>query len=413
MRVHQDSVFLPWEREQQKLTDLDITDEYFQNKYGCIRWKYIRGAYNNGFIDKERVVDLCRKWRDTRENLWLDGFDIEGKRIISCFVKSCKRGNDVYKSRLKQKFSFLEKLDPIYFFGEWGVKSTPMLFVTCTVDPKKYTLDEAWKLISVELHLFEAKLYQEYGSFVKFRVWEAHESGYPHYHACYYFHDTWFHVFEHKEKYRIANKHREKISGFWSMGNVDIQGIQDTHGAFSEVKKYITKSIWNEKGDLTNAMICLHRKRMYSISLCDPFDQELMNDVYNRDLIQQGVVFYKRDSKGLEVPVEESIKHDIVGSIWGMDMYLSFYRNSIDLAEPNNTDLVRDVVHNCNKEYPDVVVWRFVGIVLHDDLRLFMPDLSDSWVLFGDPPPELEGYLGLLCRLDSLELDDEEGFNGW
>jgi len=390
---------LPWQRSQQHLDELTITDEFFKNDYHCYRWNRIRGAYFNNFIDLDRVVDLSLKWRDQKEYLWLDGFSAKNKYVTSCFVKAAKRGNDVYKSRLKKQFSWLEELDPIYFFGDWGVKSTPMLFITLTVDSKKYTLDEAWHNIADELHNFETKLRQKYGTFVKFRVWEAHESGYPHCHVVYYFHNKWFHVFKHKNQYRIATKHKDAIKKMWRMGffGVDIQGVQDTHGAFSEVKKYITKSIWTKKGDLTNAMICLHNKQMYWMSKCDFKKKEIK-------LFREGKTV-DEVSKVLSKELLKWCKKDFIGSIWGEQVYFWFYSERGEVAEPQTTALVRECLHNCNIEMPEIVKWKFVGCVLYDDLYKFMPEINDDWRIIADPPPDLEGYLGIIHRDLNLNLE--------
>ena len=227
------------------------------------------------------VVDIYREWRDASEFFMLDGYDLDEKHVMSVFVKASKRGNSIYKQRIKQKFSFLDGLPPIHFFCEdWGVKRSPMLFVTLTVDPKRCDIDTAYEDIAVQLNRFETLLRQKYGTFVKFRVWEVHENGYPHSHTVYYFHNTTFDVFEHfnkkkegqtrqKRTFRIINKHRDAIANMWKMGHIDIQAVSDTLGAFSEVKKYITKNIWGKKADLTNAMLTLYRKQAYSISSCN------------------------------------------------------------------------------------------------------------------------------------------------
>ncbi len=428
----------PWERDQQKLTDLELTDQFFKNVHGCYRWQFIRSAYFNDFIDIDRVVDLSKKWRDQNEYLWLEAIDTtipdnENNVVGNLFFKCAKRGNDVYKNRLKERFSFLDSLEPIYYFLDTDPKKyTPMVFLTFTVDPKKYTKDQAWDKISEELHLFESKLRQAYsgfkcskcgntwigkkkcprcvknfgskkvalkdnirtGSFVKFRVWESHESGYPHCHVVYYFHDKWFKSFKHKDKYRIVTKHKNKISKFWRMGNVDIQAVQDTHGAFKEVKKYITKNIWNKKGDLTNALICLYRKQMYSLSKCDPFKKRFQywekNNITNwRD--QERTFMSKLDTWS---------KKDFIGSVWGTQVYFQFYNESGNLAEPGAATLVREFVHNCNI---DNIEFRFVGCVAAHDIKDFKPDLQNEWVLCADPPPEFKYIVGFDSELYSFE----------
>lgn len=393
----------PWNRSQQQLDFFELTDEFFENNQGCIRWDNIRTAYFNGFIDIDRVVDLSLKWRDQTEYLWLDGFDSGNMYVRSCFVKAAKRGNDVYKHRLNKKFSFLDKLDPIYFFGDWDSKKyTPMLFITLTIDPKRFPIDIAWKSISKHLHCFETKLRQKYGKNVKFRVFESHKSGFPHCHVVYYFSDAWFSVFKYKDKYRIINKHKKAITKMWDMGNVDIQAVQDTHGAFNEVKKYITKTIFSDKGNLTNAMMCLHQKQMYCLSKCDPLKKQRL---YCK---QHNITEWREQEKILHLKLKEWSKHDFIGAIWGSQIYFEFYMRCGGLAEPRATALVNGTLHNCNILFPQIVKWRFVGCVLWSDLYQFMPEINDDWVIIADPPPELEAYLGFLHRdisLDEVELN--------
>ena len=391
----------PWQRDQQKLNEIELTDDFFKNDNGCYRWQNIRLAYFNNFIDMSRVVNLYNKWRDQKEYLWLEIVNTKTEEVMGdLFFKCAKRGNDVYKNRLKHKFSFLDSLNPIYFFlGDSKVKYTPMLFVSLTVDPKLYpNIDLAWLDISQNLHVFETKLRQKYGSFVKFRVWDAHESGYPHCHIVYYFHDKWFKAISHRRKkdnkliYIIPTVHKNSIAKMWGMGNVDVQAVQDTHGAFNEVKKYITKNIWSDKGHLTNAMICLHRKQMYSLSLCDPYKQQIKYMRLNNHKISVNDL-----SRYTMLNLPKWAKKDFIGSIWGTQLYYQFYKERGDLAEPNTTALVREFVHNCNI---DDVKFRYVGCVSYADMQNYMPNLNDDWIICSDPPPEFK----LLMNLGRDEL---------
>lgn len=386
----------PWNKTQLSLDEIELTDDFFKNIQGCFRWNKIRSAYFNDFINIERVKDLFIKWREQNEYLWLEAVDTNTNEVVTNFFCKCsKRGNDVYKHRMKEKFSFLENLDPIYFFLDTDKeKYSPMIFISPTIDPKKYTLNQAWEIISKELHIFETKLRQTYGTFVKFRVWESHESGYPHCHIVYYFHKKYFKVFNHKDKYRIVTKHKNKITKYWKMGNIDIQAVQDTHGAFKEVKKYITKTIWNKKGDLTNALICLFNKQMYHISLCDPFKKRLQ--YYKKHNITE----WREQERILMAKLDKWGKKDFIGSIWGTQTYFQFYLKRGNLAEPSATTLVKELMHNCNIEN---VKFRFVGCISATDLKEFMPKMDNEWVLIGDPPPEFKYLIGF--DTDLLELD--------
>jgi hypothetical protein len=341
-----------------------------------------------------------REWRDTREDLWLDAVNNQGDVIGSAFVVASKRGNEWYKERLNRKFSFFEDLPPIHFFCEdWGHKTTPMLFITPTVDPElvNYDLDQAWDQISLELHLFETKLRQEYGRFVKLRVWESHVSGFPHAHIVYYFVDRQFEVWEHFDKkkgkltgnrsFRVSNAVRDKIKSFWNLGNIDIQGVSDTLGALSEVKKYVTKSIWGKKGDLTNTLCSLHNKQAYWISQRDPFS--LIKEL--EGCSEEYIV----DRLG------EMASYDFIGAIWGSTAYMTFYKklhkNGIDegMAEPCMSALVNRALHNCNKELPDFDHFEFKGCFRHDDLALLLPLSADDVSILDRPPDDVRMFFGV------------------
>jgi len=400
----------PWQGAQRALNDpwpFEPCDEWFMNGYGMYRWHLIRTAYHEGIIDEEFVTKLSVKWRDLTEFMMIDGFTAEDEYSgYSAFVKCSKRGNDVYKKRVRDKFKFFDQLPNVVFFNEeWGRKTSPMLFVTLTVDPSRYTLKEAWESISQEFNRFETLLKQKYGHFVKFRVWESHKNGYPHIHVCYYFLNHWFMLFEHwseadsasepKRTWRCSNKVRESIKKMWSMGwNVDIQGVQDTLKAMSEVQKYVTKSIWSEKADKTNAMLTLFRKQSYHISLCDPYNQPLPPEIAAKGFMERDEAV--REYLGAMANVWAS--KDFIGAVWGVDWYLQFYYDLMlkheTLAEPGLSALVNETLHNYNNEVPEITSWRFRGIALGVDLERFYPQIRDEWTfLVKDPPPDVSAVV--------------------
>lgn len=395
----------PWERPDANQllncsagpADMDL----LKNQRGCIRWRYIRGAYFSKFIGLDTVVSAMKEWRDTPEYLWLDALDSSDKVLGSVFVRAAKRGNDVYKNRLSNKFGFFEYLPPIHFFcEEWGHKTTPMLFLTLTIDPSQVNndIDEAWRTISWELHSFETKLRQAYGSFVHLRVWEAHASGYPHCHVVVYFPHRTFEVWEHltspdppdepKRTWRVSNASRDKIESFWTLGHVDIQGVADTHGALSEVRKYITKSIWTEKGDLTLACCSLFNKQSYSLSQC--------NYAKKRAAALKRFVTVEATAQYLADNVGRWASKDFIGAIWGVDAYIELYRRWDEgLAEPGLSHLVKQAMQDCNNALPAVDHFAFRGSFLASDLRVMMPDFGDGYRVVTVPPPEARLFFGV------------------
>lgn len=419
----------PWEAsttrfvvDPQRRIDWVPSIEDVQNSYGCIRWFKIRELYFNQLVDLDFCVEAFQTWRDTREDLWLDAVGTNGDIIGSAFVVAAKRGNKWYKERINFKFSFFEKLPPITFFGDdWGLKSTPMLFVTLTVDPDLCgnDLNQAWDGIADELHLFETKLRQKYGRFVKLRVWESHLSGYPHAHIVYYFLNHEFEVWENividedgsiKQTWRVSDADRDIIQSFWGMAHpikvidgiskrvpsVDIQGVQDTLGALSEVRKYVTKTIWSDKGDLTNTLCCLFNKQVYWLSQCDYMQKKMPDEIA---AIRSNNPF--RDAAEREAATQKYVddnisawaKKDFIGAVWGVDAYRWFYeelhKHGFDegMSEPDACALVSQTLHNCNKELPDFDHFEFKGAFLHSDLKVLLA-LSDDPTAVVDPPPD-------------------------
>ena len=79
-----------------------------------------------------------------------------------------------------------------------------------------------------------------------------------------------------------------------------------------------------------------------------------------------------------------------IGSIWGPTAYIELYRGNEDLQEPSGSDSVNETLQNYNNEYPEIVRWEFVGFVLGDDLRQFLPKFDDDDVYHVvGPPPDL------------------------
>jgi hypothetical protein len=384
-----------------------------KNSYGCIRWYLIRNLYFGGLVDLDFCIDANLEWRNAREDLWLDAINTRGEVIGAVFVVASKRGNEWYKKRVKRKFSFYETLPPVHFFcEEWGHKKTPMLFVTPSVDPElvNYDLNQAWDQISMELHVFETKLRQKYGRFTKIRTWEAHASGFPHPHLVYYFLDHEFEVWEDLhiredgsviQRWRVSDSDRDTIQSFWGLSkpwkeidgvlkripSVDIQGVSDTIGALSEVCKYVTKTIWNDKGDLTTTLCSLHNKQAYWISQNNPIplirELEGCSPEYILDRLK------------------DLAPYDFVGSIWGVQAYYDFYKSlmkhGIDegMVEPSECALVNRALHNCNKELPDFDHFEFKGCFLHSDLALMLPLGDDEISILDHPPDDVRAFFGV------------------
>ena len=323
------------------------------NEYGAIRRQPVYNKYLDGEISENDVMDIYCAWRDDPEYFILRGIEeqiqtslfgsdrITYSNYIYKFVKASKRGNDVYRYLVSKKLKTLGDLPGITFFQDNGrSKNTRLLFVTLTYNTNRCNVRSAWENIGKDLHLLESNLRKKYGDIKIFRTWESTGNFYPHVHLLIYFIDKSFPVFIHtgkdgKRSFRISKKNKDWISSFWH-SNVDIQAVGSTNGAVKELTKYITKDLCSNKGNKTNAMIWLFRKQSYAIS------------------------------KGF------------VRAIAGKD---------INVPEPKATDLITDVMCNCNQ---GVKKWEFLGILRGKHLG-FSPDL---WCVdVKKPPPKIQNML--------------------
>jgi hypothetical protein len=257
----------------------------YENNYGSIRRYYVLKEYLKGSTTEDNVLQIYKKWRDENEFLVLRGFKaiFEGFERQShteaeyLFVKACKRGNDVYVRRIKERLEPLNKAieRDISLFDTENPKDrkprkTPLLFITLEYNANKYSIPECWFNCGWDWDNFTKLLSREYGAKIEFfRSWQAHQSYYPHIHAVVYFPNRSFLVRPIKNKkdkivWRIPDKEVQKIKSFWPYGFVDIRGVSNTKKALLEVKKYCTRELWGEKGEKSMAMCWLFGKRSFS-----------------------------------------------------------------------------------------------------------------------------------------------------
>ena len=187
-------------------------------------------------------------------------------------VKCSKRGNDVYRSRVKNRFVGLShKAEKLEFFNPKdrnNEKTTCALWTTLTYDTKLRSYNEAWEQIGIEFNNFMAFVRSNFGKVSCCRVFESFENGYPHIHCILLFQEYNFSVFrDAKGQFRVHGK--EIIAEGWH-SNVDIKAMSSLAGGFSYLKKYLLKGIDFEKADSkglkTLALCWVYRKRAFAVS---------------------------------------------------------------------------------------------------------------------------------------------------
>lgn len=222
-----------------------------------------------------RLTKTYLEWLHDRRTLL---FEHKGKKLC---LTAAKRGNYPYYRRTTGHIDLIKmKIPDIKFFEEdykmRCARSTPLIFITLTVDAKQYSRGEAWDLISDEFNRFTARLRKVYGAGVTtMRGNESHYSGYPHIHALIFLPSNLPVVRHHGrgegiKSWRITDTHRKNIKACWTMGHSDILACYDT-GGVDYIAKYITKGLLVEndtpKKELYSLAIQWSRgKRSFSLS---------------------------------------------------------------------------------------------------------------------------------------------------
>jgi len=218
-------------------------------------WK-LRAHYKNKPIDYQELIKAFDIYVSYNEYIILEKKiynqstgELEKSEKIA--VKTIKRGNDKWKKKLKRKLFSLE--DPIKQELSKHHSTSNILFVTFTIDPKVFSLEEAWKEINNYFNRGITNLRNKYGQLAYAKVLEAHASGYPHIHALIWLREKSFEIAKWKNKsdgkltWRVKNKiERKRIKSCWKMGFTDIQVVYGQRGVSSYLEKmfnYISKDI--------------------------------------------------------------------------------------------------------------------------------------------------------------------------
>jgi len=187
-------------------------------------------------------------------------------------IKCSKRGNDIYRHRVKQRFVGLsnksEKLELFNPKDRNNDKNTCALWTTLTYDTKLCSYKEAWEQIGIEFNAFMAHVRRNFGKVSTCRVFESFENGYPHIHCILLFQEYTFKVFrDGKGQFRVHEK--DIIAQGWH-SNVDVKAMSSLAGGFAYLKKYLLKGIDFEnadsKGLKTLALCWVYRKRAFAVS---------------------------------------------------------------------------------------------------------------------------------------------------
>lgn len=268
----------------------EFTDEYTRE----VRLRHVRGKLClNEQWDREKCILLYQEW--VRDDNYLVLKKTDPREGISYEVhKARKRGNDVDAWHLGRRLGSLR--DAVFEYTHQGarLRSTNAVYITGTVDPRLVEGDAeyAWQYLGYWFNMFLTRLrkkcitidFDKDGKIVpapaKIRVlrsWEAHESGWPHFHAILCFEGFPWEIFQDSNsRWRIEDK--AAFEDAWPYGWVDVLAL--TPGTVEKnlenVVWYVAKNLsdmdyrlvdsWPIKRLLTQSTLWYYGKRSFSIS---------------------------------------------------------------------------------------------------------------------------------------------------
>jgi len=260
-----------------KTIEEDEVEERFgacRNSLGLLRLRNTREwFYQEGNLDG--LVDVYREWRDQPEYLHLAKF-VGDEKVAEVAVLCSKRGNSIYRHRLKRRLAPLLDLKGLPE-GNRSWNKTRLLFVTLTYDTKRCSPREAWLSISDEFNRWIALLRKNYGELSYLKAVEATRRGYPHIHLVILFKEAEFSYFSLNGKFRIPRKERDRMRSGWH-SFVDVEAVVSPRQAIAYTIKYVLKAhgekvkgktpweISEEGVEKTLALLWVYKRRGWSVS---------------------------------------------------------------------------------------------------------------------------------------------------
>lgn len=176
----------------------------------------------------------------------------------TCMVKCSKRGNDVYRRRVFNKFipyyNLFKEVGDVMDISKSYDRSN-LMYVTGTYN-SGYIFGKMWTNIGKHFNRFMYRIRAKYGKVSCVRCWESQEKGKPHFHAILLFHDHrhnygyFRHPEDNKPRWILRYpKEKREIANLWGMGTVDVRGISDPSKALNYLMPYIMgqKKGWAKK----------------------------------------------------------------------------------------------------------------------------------------------------------------------
>jgi hypothetical protein len=225
------------------------------------------------------VVEQYRAWLAVFFYVVVYRF-INGESEFGIF-RGLKRGDQRYSFLTCKKFELLARFgrDLSYFgFGSHEAVSGSGLLATLEYDSNRVDLGYAWQHVGVDFNRWICGIRSKFGDVSVIRVFESHESGYPHIHALLIFHVKVFDGKSMRNKrgklvYRIVGSDFDNLKFLsdgadrWCHGYSDFELVNSYQGGIRYLAKYLSKSTSFEnagsKGAKTLAMCWFFHKRSF------------------------------------------------------------------------------------------------------------------------------------------------------
>jgi hypothetical protein len=176
----------------------------------CLSLKAFLRDYLQFNYSTDEIVERYIEWAAVTTYMILTRWNTSESKNDVFVVKCAKRGNDVYCSRVYNRFKGLSSsAEKLIFFNpkDRGTNKTKALWATLSYDSKRCEFGEAWRNVGIEFNRFITLVRKRFGKVSLCRVWESFENGYPHIHTILLFEDHEFSVFrDFKGQFRIHEK---------------------------------------------------------------------------------------------------------------------------------------------------------------------------------------------------------------
>ena len=146
----------------------------------------LRHYFSYGVASIDEVTEAYEEWYKWIFYILLYRFNRTLCKHEYAYFRGKKRGDPKYSYQICRKFDALKRVNKkLIFFSRKArelVKGNALL-VTLEYNANKISISDSWQNVGVDYNRFLTRLRHKYGKISVIRVWESHESAYPHIHV--------------------------------------------------------------------------------------------------------------------------------------------------------------------------------------------------------------------------------------